>query len=228
MNFLHRLILPEIGQGFSFKRTHILTVRKRKNCVKKKKQENFYLFTMLIKSIFLNTDYMERNNSKVTFGGNPVTLLGHEVKTGEKAASFTLLDSGLKPRTLADYQGKIKIVAVYPSIDTGVCATQNRKFNEIAFSLSDDVVVLSVSCDLPFAQSRFCAAEGLKNVITLSDHKDTGFGLAYGFLIEELRLLARGTVVIDKEDIIRFVEYVPEIVSEPDYDAALDAVRKLI
>lgn len=171
---------------------------------------------------------MEKNSSKVTFGGNPVTLLGHEVKAGEKATPFTVIDSALKPRSLADYHGKIKIVAVYPSIDTGICATQNRKFNEIAASLSDDVVVLSVSCDLPFAQARFCAAEGLKNVVTLSDHKDTDFGIKYGFLIGELRLLARGTVVIDKDDTIRFVEYVPEIVTEPDYQAALDAVKKLI
>lgn len=168
---------------------------------------------------------MKKDNTKVTFKGGAVTLIGNEVKKGDKAPDFTLLDSSLTPRSLADYKGKIKVIAVYPSIDTGVCAAQNRKFNELASSLSKDVVILSVSCDLPFAQARFCAAEGLNNVITLSDHKETDFGLKYGYLIEELRLLARGTVIIDKEDNIRYVEYVPEITTEPNYEAAVEIVK---
>lgn len=171
---------------------------------------------------------MKKDNTKVTFKGNPVTLVGNEVKKGDKAPDFTLLDKTLNPRTLTDYANKVKVIAVYPSIDTGICAAQNRKFNEIASTLSDDVVVLSVSCDLPFAQSRFCAAEGLNNVVTLSDHKETDFGLKYGFLIEELRLLARGTVIIDKSDVIQYVEFVPEIVTEPNYDAALAAVKSIL
>lgn len=171
---------------------------------------------------------MKKNEIKVTIKGRLVTLLGDEVKPGQKAVDFTLLDAKFVPRSLADYRGKVKVLAVYHSIDTGICALQNRKFNEIASLLSDDVVVLSISCDLPFAQSRFCAAEGLKKVITLSDYKDLDFGLKYGFLIEELRLLARGTVIIDKNDVVSFVEYVPEVGQEPDYDAALKAIKALI
>ncbi len=171
---------------------------------------------------------MNKNNSKVTFKGNPVTLLGNEIRVGDKAPDFQVVDKSLAMRSMADFRDKVKVIAVYPSIDTGICAAQNRKFNEMAATLSEDVVVLSVSCDLPFAQSRFCAAEGLNHVVTLSDHKFTDFGLKYGFLIEELRLLARGTVIIDKDDVVRYVEYVPEIASEPDYDAALKAIGALL
>ena len=164
---------------------------------------------------------MRKDNAKVTFKGNPVTLVGNEVRPGDKAPDFKVIDKSLATRTLSDYEGKIKVIAVYPSVDTGVCAAQNRRFNEIATGLSDDVVVLSLSCDLPFAQARFCAAEGLDNVVTLSDHRATDFGLNYGFLIEELRLLARGPVIIDKNDVVRYVEFVPEIATEPDYEAAI-------
>ncbi|MDD4193467.1 MAG: thiol peroxidase, partial [Mangrovibacterium sp.] len=111
--------------------------------------------------------------------------------------------------------------------DTGVCQAQNRRFNAEASNLGD-AVILSVSCDLPFAQNRFCAAEGLDKVITLSDHKEVDFGAKYGFLIKELRLLARGTVVIDKKGFVKYVEYVPEIASEPDYDAALSVIREIL
>lgn len=171
---------------------------------------------------------MKKDNTKVTFKGNPVTLLGEPVKPGDKAPDFVVTDKGLAPCTLGDFRGKVKVIAVYPSIDTGICAAQNRKFNEIATTLSDDVVVLSISCDLPFAQSRFCAAEGLNNVVTLSDHKEADFGLKYGFLIEELRLLARGTVIIDKNDVVRYVEFVPEIATEPDYNATLTALHHIL
>ncbi len=171
---------------------------------------------------------MENKSSIVTLKGKPVTLLGDRVKPGDRAKDFSLVDSGFVTRSLRDYSGKVKIIAVYLSIDTGICAAQNRKFNEMASSLSDDVVVLSISCDLPYAQARFCAAEGLKNVITLSDYKHADFGLQYGFLISELRLLARGTVIIDKENVVRYAEYVPEIASEPNYDAALEAVMKIL
>ena len=119
------------------------------------------------------------------------------------------------------------MIAVYPSVDTSVCAAQNRRFNAEANNLND-VVVLSVSCDLPFAQSRFCAAEGLNNIKTISDHKDLEFGQKYGFWIKELRLLARGTVVIDKKGEVKYVEYVPEVTHEPDYEAAMNVVKNLI
>ena len=121
----------------------------------------------------------------------------------------------------------MRVIAVYPSIDTGICAAQNRRFNQEANNMKD-VVVLSVSVDLPFAQSRFCAAEGLNNIVTLSDHKDLDFGSKYGFVIKELRLLARGTVIIGKDNKIKYVEYVPEIAQEPDYDAAMKVVKELL
>ncbi|QZT37939.1 thiol peroxidase [Halosquirtibacter xylanolyticus] len=166
---------------------------------------------------------MNKNNSLVTFAGNPVTLVGDQVKVGEIAPDFTVLRNDLTPAKLSDFKGKKVVIAVYPSIDTGVCQAQNRKFNEEATKL-DNTVVLSISCDLPFAQGRFCAAEGLNNIVTLSDHKDVDFGTKYGFLVEELRLLARGTVVVNEEGVITFVEYVPEITNEPNYEAAIEVL----
>ncbi|HHV02636.1 MAG: thiol peroxidase [Bacteroidales bacterium] len=165
-------------------------------------------------------------NRTVIFGGKPVTLAGKEIKSGDKAPDFTVVNSGLKPVKLSDYSGNVIIIAVYPSIDTGVCQAQNRRFNAEATKM-EDVVVLSISCDLPFAQRRFCAAEGLSKVIALSDHLNVEFGIKYGFLMEELRLLARGTVVIDTAGIVRYVEYVAEIIQEPNYDAALKIVKDL-
>lgn len=163
----------------------------------------------------------------VLFGGKPVGLSGKEIRTGVMAPDFTVVNGALKNVKLSDYDGKIRVIAVYPSIDTGVCQAQNRRFNAEASGLTN-TVILSVSCDLPFAQKRFCAAEGLDNVITLSDHRNVEFGTRYGFLIEELRLLARGTVVIDAKGVVQYVEYVPDVSMEPDYEAALKVVRSLI
>jgi thiol peroxidase len=169
---------------------------------------------------------MKESSVKVTFAGNPLTLLGNEIKVGDKAPDFNAVGAGLVPVKLSDFAGKIVIIAVYPSVDTSVCAAQNRRFNAEVNQLKD-TVVLSISCDLPFAQSRFCAAEGLENIKTISDHKDLDFGEKYGFVIKELRLLARGTVVIDKSGIIRYVEHVPEVTNEPDYEASLTLVNSL-
>jgi len=170
---------------------------------------------------------MKETTGKVTFKGNPVTLVGDEMKVGNKAPDFVALGAGLNPVKLSDYDGKVRVIAAYPSIDTGVCQAQNRRFNAEASNLGD-AVILSVSCDLPFAQNRFCAAEGLDKVITLSDHKDVDFGTKYGYLIKELRLLSRGTVVIDKKGIVQYVEYVSEVTHEPDYEAALKVIRELL
>ncbi|MCL4481033.1 MAG: thiol peroxidase [Bacteroidetes bacterium] len=169
---------------------------------------------------------MKESSVKITFAGNPLTLLGNEIKVGDKAPDFVAVGAGLTTVKLSDYAGKAIIVSAYPSIDTGVCAAQNRRFNAEANKMKE-VVVLSISCDLPFAQSRFCAAEGLENIKTISDHKDLDFGQKYGFWIKELRLLARGTVVIDKSGIVRYVEYVSEVTHEPNYEAALAVVKKL-
>ena len=169
---------------------------------------------------------MTERKGLVTFAGNPVTLTGDIVKVGDKAPDFTGINQSLEPIKLSSFSGKTVVIAVYPSIDTGVCQKQNRKFNEIASSMND-VVVLSISQDLPFAQKRFCAAEGLDNIITLSDHREREFGIKYGFLIKELALNARGTVVIDKKGIVQLVEVVPEITTEPDYDSTLKVLESL-
>ena len=150
---------------------------------------------------------MSTSSVNVTFLGNPVTLLGETAVVGAVAPDFTALDQSLTPRKLSEFAGKTVVVLVYPSVDTGICASQNRRFNKEAADLGD-VVILSVSVDLPFAQKRFCAAEGIDKVITLSDHRELDFGMKYGYVIEGLRLLARGTVIIDKNGVITYVEYV--------------------
>ena len=169
---------------------------------------------------------MKESSVKVTFAGNPLTLLGNEIKVGDKAPDFIAVGPGLSLVKLSDFAGKTVIISAYPSVDTSVCAAQNRKFNAEVNQLLD-TVVLSISCDLPFAQSRFCAAEGLENIKTISDHKDLDFGEKYGFVIKELRLLARGTVVIDKSGVVKYVEYVSEVTNEPDYDTALSIAKAL-
>ncbi|WP_298705079.1 thiol peroxidase [uncultured Veillonella sp.] len=170
---------------------------------------------------------MEKRTGVITFLNNPMTLVGKEVKVGEQAPDFTLLDNDLQAKTLKDYEGKVKIISVVPSLDTGVCDAQTRRFNVEAAKLSDDVVILTVSMDLPFAQKRWCGAAGIDKVVTLSDHKDASFGTNYGFLIEELRLLTRGIVVIGKDNKVAHVEYVPEVTHEVNFDAALEAAKKL-
>lgn len=166
--------------------------------------------------------------ANITFKGKPVTLVGTEIKVGDKAPEFTVLANNLSEKHLSDYKGKIKIISLFPSIDTGVCATQTRTFNKLASELSKDIIILCISNDLPFAQTRFCAAEGINQVETLSDHRDVDFSTKYGFLIKELRLLARGVVVIDKNDNVRYVEYVPEVTNEPNYGAAIEVAKKLV
>lgn len=162
--------------------------------------------------------------AKVTFGNNPVTLVGQEVKVGDKAPNFTVLSNDLKEVNLDDYKGKVKLIAAVPSIDTGVCSAETKRFNEEADKL-DNVQVLTISMDLPFAQARWCAAEGVKNLDTLSDHRDASFGESYGVLMKENRLLARAVFVIDSNDEITYVEYVPEVTNHPNYEAALEALR---
>ncbi len=164
--------------------------------------------------------------TKITFQNNPVTLVGEKVKVGDVAPDFTVLANDLTPVTLADTKGKVRLISVVPSLDTGVCAEQTRRFNKEATALSDDVKVLTISVDLPFAQARWCGAEGIEAVQTLSDHKDLSFGKAYGNVIEELRLLARSIFVIDKNDKVTYVEYVSEVTDHPDYEKALEAVKE--
>lgn len=162
--------------------------------------------------------------ASVTFKGNPVTLLGSEVKVGDQAPQFSVLANDLSEVTLANTKGKIRLISVVPSVDTGVCDAQTRKFNEEASGL-DNVEVLTVSVDLPFAQKRWCAASGLENVQTLSDHRDLSFGEAYGVVMQELRLLARSVFVVDSNDQIVYVEYVGEGTDHPNYEAAIEAAK---
>ena len=171
---------------------------------------------------------MEKRTGVVTFAGNPIALLGKEVKVGDKAPAFTVLDNGLGEKTLADYAGKVKVISVVPSLDTGVCDAQTRWFNQNVSKLGENVVVLTVSVDLPFVQKRWCGAAGIDQVETLSDHRDLSFGENYGFILEGLRLLSRGIVVIDKDDVVRYVEYVPEVTSAVNFDAAEAATKALV
>ncbi|MFC0473249.1 thiol peroxidase [Halalkalibacter kiskunsagensis] len=162
--------------------------------------------------------------AEITFKNNPVTLLGTEVKVGEKAPNFTVLANDLSEVTLADSKGKVRLISVVPSIDTGVCDQQTRRFNEEAAGL-ENTQVLTVSVDLPFAQKRWCAAAGIENVQTVSDHRDLSFGEAFGVAIEELRLLARAVFVIDSNDVVTYAEYVSEATNHPDYEAAIEAAK---
>ncbi len=171
---------------------------------------------------------MSERTGIITFKGNPMTLLGPELKVGDKAPDFLVVDNGLAPVTLASSAGKIRIVSAVPSLDTPVCDTETRRFNQEAAVLPENVVVLTVSLDLPFAQKRWCGAAGIDRVTTLSDYRERSFGNAYGVVIKELVLLARAIFVIDANDTIRYIQIVPEVTTEPDYAAVMGAVRKLL
>jgi thiol peroxidase len=171
---------------------------------------------------------MQERAGVFTFGGKPFTLLGPELKAGDTAPNATLLANDLSPVQLTSYKGKICVVSVVSSLDTGTCDIQTRKFNEAAGNLGENVVILTISTDLPFAQARWCGAAGVDKVVTLSDHRDVAFGEAFGVLIKELRLLARSVFVIDKDGAIQYIQLVNEGTGEPDYNAALEAVKRLV
>ncbi len=171
---------------------------------------------------------MQERTGLVTSKGNPVTLLGPEVKVGQPAPDVELTANDLSTVKLSSFKGKVCIIASVPSLETSVCDTETRRFNEAASKMGDDVTVLAVSMDLPFAQARWCGAAGVKNVQTLSDHRDAAFGASYGVLIKGLRLLARAVFVVDRQGVVRYTELVKEVGSEPDYEAALAAAAKLL
>ncbi len=170
---------------------------------------------------------MERSGV-VTMKGGPVTLTGPEIKAGEKAPNFTAVANDLSESGLSAFEGKVRVILAVPSLDTPVCDMETRRFNEEAAKLGDDVKVLVLSTDLPFAQKRWCGAAGVENVVTLSDHRNVSFGESYGVLIKGLRLLARAVFVVDKDGTVRYVDLVKEITEEPDYEAALKAVGDII
>ena len=164
----------------------------------------------------------------VTMKGNPLTLSGTELRVGDQAPDFVALDNDLNPVSLHSFRGKVCIISSVPSLDTPVCDMETRRFNDEASRLGDEVVVITVSMDLPFAQKRWCGAAGVERIQTLSDHREGSFGQAYGVLIKELRLLARAVFVVDQQGIIRYLELVKEIASEPNYESVLGAVKDLI
>jgi len=170
---------------------------------------------------------MSERSNIVKMKGNPVTLTGNELKVGDTAPDFTVLNGDLKAARLSDFSGKTVVVVSVPSIDTPVCETETRRFNELAGKMSDDVVIMTISMDLPFAQKRWCAAEGVDKVRMFSDYKDRDFGEKFGVMIKELGLLARTIFIVDPDGKVQYVQYVEETTTEPDYDDALDAIKKI-
>ncbi|MFB3890594.1 MAG: thiol peroxidase [Phycisphaerae bacterium] len=163
----------------------------------------------------------------VTMKGQPLALAGKELKVGDRAPDVALVGNDMKEVRLSAWRGKVCILCSVPSLDTPVCSLETRRFNQEASNLGDGVQILTISMDLPFAQKRWCGAEGIKRVTTLSDYREAAFGNAYGVLIPDLRLLARAVFVVDQGGVIRYVQLVPEIAAEPDYAPALDAAKKL-
>lgn len=163
--------------------------------------------------------------ANVTFKDNPITLTGKEVKVGETAPDFTVLDNKLNEVSLSDYEGKVKLISVVPSVDTGVCSEQTRRFNEEAEKYPN-VKVITLSMDLPFAQRRWAHENDISHIDIYSDHKNADFGEKYGVLMEELRLLARSVFILDQNNKVTYAEYVSEGTNHPDYQAALQHLQQ--
>ncbi len=171
---------------------------------------------------------MEEHTGSVTMKGNPLTLVGNIPEPGDAAPDFEVVGNDMATVEFSSYRGKVCVISSVPSLDTPICDMQTRRFNQEAENLGPDTVVLTVSMDLPFAQKRWCGASGVERVVTLSDHRDAAFGTAYGLLIKELRLLARAVIVVDREGVVRYVQLVKEVAQEPDYDAVLEALKKVV
>jgi thiol peroxidase len=180
---------------------------------------------------FTTKEKIMARKGAVTFKGSPLTLAGEPVSAGQPAPPFTLHafgEGGMKAITLDDVKGKPTIISVVPSLDTPVCQTQTKKFNQELGALKDKINALTVSLDLPFAMNRFCGAEGIENIKSASDYQDRNFGQNWGMLIEELKILARGTFVLDAAGKVVYAETVNEVTDEPNYDAALSALKGLL
>lgn len=168
---------------------------------------------------------MQERTGVHTLKGRPVTVLGPEIKVGDKAPDFRVVDPSMAPATLGDFRGKVKVISVVGSLDTPTCDVETRRFNQEAAKLPGDVVVLTISLDLPFAQKRWCAGSGVDRVKVFSDYQDRSFAAAYGVMVRETKLLARTIFVVDGKDVVRYIQRVPELGQEPDYKAVLAAVR---
>ena len=165
----------------------------------------------------------------IQVGGNDMTVVGPDIQVGQQAPEFKVHTNGFETfQGLADTQGKVRIIAAVPSLDTSVCDRETRRFNEEASSLSEDIVILTISTDLPFAQKRWCGAAGVERVITLSDHQKAKFGKKYGCLLKEWRILRRAVFVVDKNDTIVYVDYMPTLGDEPNYAEVLAAAQKAL
>lgn len=205
----------------------------RKACVPMRMSTRILVMGLCVPALLAgcpNTDEskektMEERTGLVTLKGNAITLLGPEIKVGQPAPDVELVANDLSTVQLSSFKGKVCVLIAVPSLDTPVCDTETRRFNEEAANLGDDVVVIAISTDLPFAQARWCGASGVKNVQTLSDHRDAAFGTSYGLLIKGLRILARAVFVVDKQGVVRYTELVKEVATEPDYEATLAAVK---
>ena len=163
----------------------------------------------------------------ITMKGNPLTLLGQEVQVGQQAPDFEVIANDLSPFKISALHGKVAVISAVPSLDTPTCNIETRWFNEEAAKQGPNVEILTISMDLPFAQKRWCGAAGVDRVKTYSDHREAAFGLAYGVLIKELRLLARAVFVLDKAGVVRYIQLVKELSNEPNYDEVLQALGKL-
>lgn len=167
------------------------------------------------------------NKNYVIWDGTKMDLVGSEVEVGQKAKDFKLIANDMSVKTLADYEGKVKVISVVPSLDTPVCNAATRWFNQNVTSLGEDIVVLTVSMDLPFAQERWCGAGGIKSVVTLSDFITADFSKDYGVLIKDLRLTGRAIIVLDKDNVIRYKEYVEDVSNQVNFDAVVEAVKEI-
>lgn len=165
---------------------------------------------------------------QIYFKGDPLTLIGRPVEKGAIAPGFKVISQSLKEVTLSDFKGKIKILTSFPSLDTPVCDLQVKEFNKKASGISADVVIVGISKDLPFAQARFCHDNEIKNISVLSDYRFSSFGVNYGLLIKELNLLARSVIIVDKNDVIRYIQIVNELTTPPDYDDVLKNLEDVI
>lgn len=170
---------------------------------------------------------MNERTGIVEMKGRPLTLVGDEIKVDDMAPDFEALDNDLELIKLSSFKGKVVVISTVPSLDTQICDIETKRFNDEAKRLGDDVVILTISMDLPFAQKRWCTEAGVKNVLLLSDHRDGAFGIKYGVLIKELRLLARTIFVIDTAGKVKYIQYVKETASEPDYDEVLEVIKNL-
>lgn len=171
---------------------------------------------------------MTERQGLITIHGNPLTLVGDEVKVGSQGPDAEVLDNDLNPVKLSAYRGRILVISAVPSLDTPVCDIETRRFNEEAANLGPDIDLVTISMDLPFAQKRWCGAAGVTRIKTLSDHRQADFGRAYGVLIKELRLLARAIFILDREGTVQYVQLVKEVTNEPNYQEVLQALEAIV